>query len=128
MDENFIKVCTELLQPVIESGIILAGNYMKGCGRNTLTANDVQYAMRYSVRNFVGKHTGTLFPEDEDDSDSDSNSDSIECVDEEDEPFTRYTGDDQLLNDINQANDTWETWIPESPIERMLKDSIDKTY
>jgi len=127
MDENFIKVCTELLQPVIESGMILAGHYTKGCGRNTLTAEDVRYALRYAVRNFVGKHTGTLFPEDSDEDDEDSDSD-IECVDEEDEPFTRYTGDDQLLNDVNQANDTWDSWIPESPIEIMLKDSVDKTY
>jgi len=126
MDENFIKVCTELLQPVIESGMILAGNYAKGCGRSTLTAEDVRYSLRYAVRNLVGKHTGTLFPEDDDSDDSDES--DIECVDEDDEPFTRYSGDDKLLNDINESNETWDSWIPESPIEIMLKDSIDKTY
>jgi len=128
MDENFIKVCMEILQPVIESGMILAGHYTKGCGRSTLTAEDVRYALRYAVRNMVGKHIGTLFPEDENDEESDSEESDIECVDEDEEPFTRYSGDDQILNDINQANDTWDSWIPESPIESMLKDSIDKTY
>ena len=123
MDE-IINSAIDVITPVMESAVILAGEYMKMCGRGTLTSLDLQYAMKYCARNVVGLETGTLFPELEDDeSDSD-----LEIVDEEDEPFTRYSGDNQLMNDINQSVDTWSEWIPMSPIETMLKDSINNSY
>ena len=126
MEEQIIKTATELIQPVFESAIVMAGHYVKECGRNTITSQDVQYSLKYCARNLVGKHIGTLFPED-DESGSDSD-DSFTEIDEDEEPFTRYSGDDKLMNDVNNAVDTWDAWIPESPIEIMLKDSVDKTY
>ena len=130
IEDQIIKTATDIIQPVMESAMILAGQYCKACGRGTLTGEDMKYCMKYAARNFVGKQIGTLFPEDEEESDSgsESDSDSLEVVDEEDEPFTRYTGDDSLMNDINQASDTWDTWIPTSPMESMLKDSINTSY
>ena len=130
IEQQIIKTATDIIQPVVESAMILAGHYCKACGRNTLTGEDLKYAMKYCARNFVGKQIGTLFPEDEDeDSESGSDTDdSIEVVDEEDEPFTRYSGDESLMNDINQASDTWNEWIPSSPMESMLKDSINTSY
>jgi histone H3/H4 len=128
MEDEIIKSATDIIQPVFESALILAGHYVKMCERNTITSQDVQYALKYSARNLVGKHIGTLFPEDSD-SDGDSVSDgSITEVDEEDEPFVRYSGEDKLMNEVNEAVDTWDSWVPESPVERMLKDSVDKTY
>lgn len=127
MDEQIIKAATDIIQPVFESALIVAGHYVKECGRNTITSQDVQYSLKYCARNLVGKHIGTLFPEG--DSDSDSVSDgSVTEVDDEEEPFTRYSGDDKIMNDVNEAADTWDSWIPASPIERMLKDSVDKAY
>jgi hypothetical protein len=129
IEDQIIKTATDIIQPVMESAMILAGQYCKACGRGTLTGEDVKYCMKYAARNFVGKQIGTLFPEDEElESESESDSDSLKVVDEEDEPFTRYTGDDSLMNDINQASDTWDTWIPSSPMESMLKDSINTSY
>ena len=135
MENEIIKAATDIIQPVFESSIIVAGHYVKACGRNTITSQDVNYALKFCARNLVGKHVGTLFPEEsesesesEGESDGESDSDSVVEVDEEEEPFTRYTGDDKLMNDIHQAVDTWDQWIPESPIERMLKDSVDVTY
>ena len=125
MENQIIQAATEIIQPVMESAIIVAGHYSKTCGRNTITSQDVQYALKYSARNLVGKHVGTLFPEDEDEDEDD---DSMEEVDEEEEPFVRYSGEDSLMKDIHNAVDTWESWIPVSPIEIMLKDSVDKTY
>jgi hypothetical protein len=127
MESQIIQSATDIIQPVLEGAMILAGNYVKACSRKTITAQDVQYAMKYCTRNFVGQRMGTLFP-DESDSDDDSDDDSVEEVDEEEEPFVRYTGDDKFMNEVNESVDTWEAWIPTSPIEIMLKDSIDKTY
>jgi histone H3/H4 len=127
MEDEIIKAAMEILQPVLESAMILAGHYTKACGRSTMTSLDVKYSMRYAARNLVGKHVGSLFPEDDEDEESEDE-EEIETVDEDDEPFTRYSGEESLMNDINYAHDTWETWIPTSPVERMLKDSIDNTY
>lgn len=125
MEDDIIKTATDIIQPVFETAIVLAGHYVKACGRTTITGQDVQYALKYCSRNIVGHNIGTLFP---DESDSESESDEVDEVDEDEEPFTRYTGDVQIMNDINQAVDTWDQWVPASPVERMLKDSVDKTY
>ena len=128
IEQQIIKTATDIIQPVMESAMILAGHYCKACERSTLTGEDMKYCMKYAARNLVGKQIGTLFPEDEDEDEDSESDDSIEVVDEEDEPFTRYTGDDKLMNDINQASDTWNDWIPSSPMESMLKDSINTSY
>ena len=127
MEAEFVSSATGLLQPILESSMIIAGHYVKACNRKTITSVDVQYGMKYAARNLVGKHVGTLFPEDED-TESDDDDDSIEEVDEEEEPFVKYSGDDKFLNDVNEAADTWDTWTPTNLIETMLKDSIDKMY
>ena len=125
MEQQIINSAVDIIQPVFESALVLAGHYVKECGRNTITSVDVQYALKYCSRNLVGKHIGTLFPDDESGSDSEE---SVTEVDEDEEPFTRYSGDDKLMTDVNNAVDTWNEWVPESPAERMLKDSVDKTY
>ena len=129
MEDQIIKTSMDILLPVIESSHILAAEYAKACGRGTLTSGDLQYAMQYAARNVTGRQIGTLFPEVyQSDGDSDSDEEDIETVDEEDEPFTRYAGDNELMNDINTSHDTWEDWIPLSTAERFLKTSIDKVH
>ena len=127
MEQAIIDESIKILQPVIESTIILAGEYMKKCNRSVLTATDMEYGMKYCARNMVGKHVGTLFPELQDDN-SDDEYDSEEECDEDDDPFVRYQGEDSLMNDINTAYDTWHQWEPSNPTEAMLKKSIDSRY
>lgn len=116
--------CIQAILPVWETSMVLAGNYSKACGRSTLTSKDFEYALKYSAMNFVGKKIGSFFPEIYE-SDSDE-SDDIELVDEDEEPFTRYEGQDELFIRVNQAYDNWESWEPQSPVENMLKNAIDK--
>ena len=112
----------ELLLPVLESSMILATHYCKACGRSTVTARDVEYGMKFSARNVLGQITESMFPEVYEESDSDE---SFEEVDEDDEPFTRYTGSDEWCTRMNEAVDTWAEWEPSSPGEQMLKRAID---
>ena len=123
MDDQVVSTAIDIVTPVAEGAVVLAAEYAKACGRKTMTGEDMKYALKYCARNMVGKHIGTLFPED---SDSDSDSD-IEIVDDDDEPFIRYTGEDTLMNDVNRAVDTWDLWVPSSPIEYMLRDSINNS-
>lgn len=104
--------------PVIEGAMIAASHYCKGSGRDTVTATDVEYGLKYSIRNVLGNQIGSLFP-DVYDSDSSDESD-LEIVDEAEEPFCRYEGTDPLIQKINEAYDTWDDWVPESPAEIIL--------
>lgn len=125
MGDEYIKTAIDLITPVMEGAMVTAAHYAKGCGRDTVTALDVKYGMRYCAQNVAGKQVGTMFPELEN-TDSESASD-IEEVDEDEEPFTRYSGDDELMNSINKAFDEWDSWEPYSPLEKLLKGAIDSS-
>ena len=115
----------EILMPVIESSMVLASHYAKACGRSTVTAMDTAYGLMYAVRNVTGRQVGSLFPEIYD-SDESSDEDDVEIVDDTDEPFTRYEGSEELYLNMNRCADTWDTWVPESPIEQLLKGAAER--
>jgi hypothetical protein len=127
---DIISNAIEIMKPVMESAVVLGGHYAKGCGRDCVTAMDVSYSMKYCAMNLVGKQVGSLFPEiyneasDSEESEWETDSDQEEVKEEE---FTRYEGPDELLNNINKAYDTWSSWEPYSPAEKMLKNAIEKS-
>lgn len=122
MEDQIIQTSMEIILPVMEKATLLAAEYTKACGRQTLTAQDMKYALMYCSRNEIGKTIGIP---DMSSSSSDDEED-METVDEEDEPFTRYSGDDPLMNAVNEAHDTWSQWEPQNPAEQMLKNAVDK--
>ncbi len=136
MNDAIIHSAMEQITPVVEGVMIAAAHYAKACGRKTVTTTDIQYGMRYCAQTVAGKHVGTLFPElqdsdsdgdddgDDDDDGSDNGSD-IETVEDDDEPFTRYAGDDEIVLAMNKAYDAWDEWVPYSPLEKILKVAID---
>ena len=116
----------ELIKPVMETAIIIASHYCKACGRSTVTAQDVKMGMRFAARTVPGVENESLFPEIyEDDSDEEEEEDEIEEVDEDEEPFTRYEGDDPKMLLVNEMNDTWDEWEPDMPMQILLKSIID---
>lgn len=134
MDESI----RDLFLPVMESATVLGSHYAKACGRDTVTAQDVQIGLMYAARNVAGKQIGSLFPEIYDEEDSDEEWEEVEDeeerarieaeeVDEEEEPFTRYTGDEEMYVKMNECFDTWEDWVPETPLEQTLKSAVDAT-
>ena len=124
---KMLEEAINIITPVMESTAIYAGKYANACNRDFITGDDMKYAMRYCARTMVGKHSGSLFPEIYDEDSSGDDEDGIEVIEEdEDHCFTRYTGDDETMNDINEAYDTWDQWEPQSPIEIMLQDAVNK--
>ncbi len=123
----------DIFIPVLEASMIYASHYCKACGRSTVTAKDVEYGLKYAARTVLGNKVGTYFPEDNDESlddeqscSSEDSDDSIEVVDDSDEPFTRYTGtDDDTCVKMNEIIDTWDEWEPFSPAEKIVKNAID---
>ena len=124
--ENLIEQVQDsainIIQPVLERTMVLAAEYAKASGRDMVLGEDLEYAMKYCAMNEVGKKMGTHFPEiyEEDDSEEDD----IEIEDEE-IPFTRYTGREYKFVKMNMAYDTWDAWEPKNPSELMLKNAID---
>ena len=124
MAEEYIKSMTDIMLPVMEQAVLLAGEYCKACGREVILPEDMEYAMKYCAMYTVGQQIGTMFPEiyedDEDDEDED-----IEDVPSEDcPPFVQYTGEDTRFIQMNEAVERWDSWVPQSPIEQMLKNAI----
>jgi len=127
MENQIIDSAVNIILPVIESSMLLAAEYSKACNRTFITSMDLKYAMRYCAINITGRQIGSLFPEIyEDESDEESDEDDIEVVEENENDFTRYSGDNELYNRVNEAFDMWDAWVPYSPVEKMLKDAVDK--
>ena len=120
------EAALEIITPVLESSMILAAEYAKKTGRDSITSLDLEYAMKYCARYTVGKAVGSLFPEVYDESESDEDED-IEIVDEdlEENQFRRYEGDDPFMAGVNAAFDTWDEWTPTNLVEQLLKNSIE---
>lgn len=125
MEENIIGTCIDLAQPVFEKAVILAAEYTKKCKREIMTSQDMEYALKYCVMNVVGQDVGSIIPEAYE-SESDSDESDEPNTSEEEEVFTRYSGDDEKMNAVNQAYDMWENWKPTNPMEQMMYDSVKK--
>lgn len=124
MAEQYMEAMTNILLPVLERGSLLAAEYSKACGRDTLLPEDVEYAMKYCVMYTVGQTTGPSFPEIYEDAE-DSDDEDIEVVSPDECPvFTRYTGSDPMFLQVNDAYDHWDDWEPQNPTEQMLKNAI----
>ena len=119
------EAAMNILLPVMESATVLGTHYAKACGRNTVTGQDIAYGLMYAARNVTGRQIGSLYPEIYEE-ESDDEDDDVEVVDENDEPFTRYEGTEELFVNMNRCADTWESWEPTSPIETILKSAVDK--
>lgn len=115
----------DIFLPVHESSIVLAAHYAKNCNRTVVTPEDVRLGLMYAARNVLGRQIGTLYPEVYDDESTDEDEYEEETEDHE---FTRYSGDDETCNKMNECFDTWDEWVPETPVERALKNSIDSVY
>jgi len=123
MTERYIASMMDILLPVMEKSMVFAAEYSKACGRNTLLPEDIEYAIKYCAMYTVGQDVGTLFPELYDEEDSDE--EDLEEVAHEDCPeFERYSGTDERFILMNEAYDRWDSWVPQNPTERMLKNAI----
>ena len=123
MAEEYIKSMTDIMLPVMEQAMLLAGEYCKACGRDVILPEDIEYAMKYCAMYTVGQQIGTMFPEIYEDEDMED--EDMEDVPPEDcPPFVEYTGEDTRFIQMNEAVERWESWVPQSPIEQMLKNAI----
>jgi hypothetical protein len=135
---DIVESAMEIFKPVMESATVLAAHYAKACGRDVVLQEDMRIGMMYAARYVTGRQIGSLFPEIyEEESGTDSSgsdydpdgtdsSGSWETVDDQELVWTRYEGSDDHAVKMNECADSWDTWEPQNPSERALKNAIDK--
>jgi histone H3/H4 len=134
-EETLTSAAIDIFLPVLESAMIYASHYCKTTGRNTVTSEDMRYGWRYAARVTLGNKLGSFFPEIYDSEEDSEEEDWADMVDDEsEEPFVRYTpppigeGEgDPLMLKMNEVHDTWDSWEPETPAERMIKNAVDSS-
>jgi hypothetical protein len=85
----------------------------------------MEYAMKYCAMYKVGEDIGSIFPDLYDEVEEEEEEEDMPTVDPEDcPPFERYTGADPVFLQMNEAYDRWDSWVPQSPTEEMLKNAI----
>ena len=140
-----------LLSLFISNAISNASKYVTHCGRNGVSKIDINYALKYEVFEFLNNkninddiqkatedyhaYLEELDEESDDSEDADaaSSTDAAFIIpDEEVDEFARI--DSSLICDSNREfiekfhkhYDNWDSWEPESPLDKILKNSIDK--
>jgi hypothetical protein len=138
-----------LLSLFITNAITTASTYVTHCGRNGVSKEDIQYALKYEVFEFLNRTTmlddikqatedynqyieSVEASSDEEDEDEDELN-SIIIPDNEVDVFKRIDisliDDDnkEFIDKIHKHYDNWDSWIPDTPLNIILKNAIDKT-
>lgn len=123
VEDKLIESAIDIFTPVMEAAVVYGAAYGKACGRTVLISEDMKVGLKFAIRTVTGNHIGRLFPELWDDSDDDEEEEE-EVPEEEEPPWTRYVGDDEAANRMNECLDTWDAWEPTSPAEHALKNSV----
>ena len=124
LTQRYIQSMIDIVEPVVKQSIILSAEYCTASGRTMVTAQDMEYAMKYCTMYEVGRTTHQEEEEEETDDEEEEEEVEEEEEEEEEEPFTRYSGNDPKFLNINEAYDNWDVWQPRNPVEVMLKNSI----
>ena len=143
-----------LLSLFMTNGIDNAAKYVSYCKRNGVTVMDISLGLKYEVFEFlkrknlmndIAKETEEYRKFKEELSDEDSNDDddgeeeaeeevenSNIVPDEEVEPFSRinpeYIDDSnrEFIEKMHEYYDTWDSWEPDTPFNKILKNAINK--
>lgn len=125
-----------------------AAKHVELCGRNGVTKEDVQYGLKYEVFEFLNranmdeelqkiKEEMDEYDSDESDSEDYENETDLIVDDEEVEEFKRMEtkniedledNDQIFINNMYKYADDWDSWLPQTPLETVLKNGINATY
>jgi hypothetical protein len=117
-----------LLTPCLEAAAMVASEYARACGREVMTSRDFACGLKFAARHVLGRQTESFFTDEEmDEGEEEEEEEAALTMDEGEEQWTRYEGGDARMQLVNQAVDTWDDWVPSSPVEWALKRSVDAT-
>lgn len=139
--DEFVEQSSSLFLVLLEEAMRSAATYAKATDRDVVTADDVLYGMQYQAHQFsnvnnvhlrateAAKEMKRIEADADADSDEETDADSDDdfVVDDENcPPFARAPDShSDVIALMNHYHDTWESWVPETDVERLLKESID---
>jgi hypothetical protein len=140
-----------LMRVFMKDAIVVAGRYTCAQGRNSVSGEDMQHALKYCARTFfqrddndladvVGREQEEMRNEttsDEEESTDDEGiaDEDVESTDEteeeegEGEIYARVPEptDVQLARNVDTVVQHWNAWHPEDPMHALIKRAIDNT-
>ena len=140
---NELKNIEVMLGIFTTNAIKNAAKYVRYSGRNGITEIDINYALKYEVFEFL-KRPNILeefkkYKEDisddglDDDEMDDAEIDDAEMDDDTQiDEFSRINDEKignenkEFIEKVHNYFDTWNDWIPSTPLEVILKNAIDK--
>ena len=132
LDTSQIQMIHVLLKIFQEDSLITAGKYAIGCGRKNVSAKDVQKALMFQAQNFFeqGQSLEDRFNEymnNEEEEEEEGEEEGDEEGDEEGENINEEENKEfqEVVETLNNVYEKWNTWIPDDPIQILIKKSID---
>ena len=137
-DPELILQVSSLVTTFVANAIERAGTYIDHAGRNTVMSEDIKLCLKYETFKFLEEDNTEkiqkyremiqedirkeLNSDESDESDDDLSNDSMTPEDE----FSKSKCECELCATINNIDNKWNEWIPESPLEKSIKKNIDK--
>ena len=133
-----------ILSLFISNSLKTAAQYVEYCGRNGITKEDISYSLRFEVFEFLKRPDllqGIEEIKQEILNDNDGNEDGTDgedgyeqfiVPDDELNSFERISQDKintqnrEFIDKLHYYYDEWFQWVPVTPIEKILKNAIDK--
>lgn len=128
-----------LMRVFMKDALTVSGRYAVGCGRTSVTGDDMRRALMYCARTFFERSDAQLAHEvqcervemdEESDQESDEESDQESDQDQKSEGAEEATAspaDLQLVRNVDAVASVWHLWCPDDPVHCLIKRAIDNT-
>jgi hypothetical protein len=124
MEERIKRSGAHLLNELMVYAIKNACAYAKSAGRDNMSGKDIIIALQYEAHEFIYRNHSQE-NDDTESEESDSDEESVNESEDSDE-FTRSYSEDPLIQKMNYYHDTWDSWEPEVPIEKTIKNAVNE--
>lgn len=153
--EEHTNTVIALMRVFMKDAIMVAGRYTCAQGRNSVSGEDMQRALKYCARTFFQRDDNDLADvvrREQEEMQNESTDEEAESTDEEDatdedvdsteesdgegegdgENEETYTGvpdpsDVQLARNVDTVVQHWNAWNPDDPVHALIKRAIDNT-
>lgn len=130
--ENILENIAAIIMTYMENAMKSADVYVKHCNRNSITAEDVKRALMLEA--FLNRQRTDMLEKCQEmkqtiqnivnDNYIDSEEDE-EDEEEDEEPFSESQCNCMICQCVNTIYTSWESFEPQTPIERAIHDHID---
>lgn len=130
--ENVLENIAAIIMTYMENAMKSADVYVKHCGRNSITAEDVKRALMLEA--FLNRQRTDMLEKCQEMKQTiqdivnnnyiDSEEDE-EDEEEDDEPFSESQCNCMICQCVNTIYTSWESFEPQTPIEKAIHDHID---